>query len=178
MNKNNDFSSLLNKLQDLYSRIVSIILTTRLASYQNNNNHNLDIENKLIEKINKIRVNNKSTHNTLLKETPKNKEQHDSTSSLDYTSKVSTRTLSDLAKYFKSKAIGSELNLEMSEKLKKSTWEHIHNSIRFAHLGDDTAAKINAGIANNALKEAAHFMSAEEFQLFYNEIEQVIKHHE
>ena len=58
----------------------------------------------------------------------------------------------------------------MGEKLKYSTWSHIHTSTLQARQGNLSNAKMHAKIANNALKEAVHYMSEEDYKVFCNEV--------
>ena len=58
----------------------------------------------------------------------------------------------------------------MGEKLKKSTWSHIHTATLQARQGSLSNAKMHAGIANDALKEAAHYMSEEDYKVFCDEV--------
>jgi len=52
----------------------------------------------------------------------------------------------------------------MGERMKDSTWSHINTSLRKARKGETVNARLHAQIANDALKEAAHYMSAEDYQ--------------
>ena len=86
-------------------------------------------------------------------------------------SKVSRR-FGALARFFKrEKPRSSVLQPHLSEKLKKSIREHINTALRFARQGDVSSAKIHANLANNALKEIAHYMSEEEYASFEAEVE-------
>ena len=58
----------------------------------------------------------------------------------------------------------------MGEKLKHSTWSHIHTATLQARQGSLKNAKMNATIANDAFKEAAHYMSEEDYKAFCIEV--------
>ena len=62
----------------------------------------------------------------------------------------------------------------MGERLKSSTWSHLHLASMEARRGDAVAAKVHADIANQALKEAAHYMSDDEYKKFSGEVAQII----
>jgi hypothetical protein len=49
-------------------------------------------------------------------------------------------------------------------KLIQSIWDHLHSSIRSAKAGDAETARLHAGIMDNALREAANYVSEEEYQ--------------
>jgi len=58
----------------------------------------------------------------------------------------------------------------MGEKLKDSTWTHIHTAMLQARQGDAINAKLHAGIANNALKEAANYLTEEDYKVLCEEV--------
>lgn len=82
------------------------------------------------------------------------------------------RTLSGLGRYLRSRPKETVLDPEMSDKLKKSTWTHIHTALRLARQGDARTAKLHLDIASQALKEAAHHMSREDHIAFTVEVEE------
>ena len=83
-----------------------------------------------------------------------------------------SRALSGLGRYFRSKQTESVRDPEMSKKLKKSTWNHIHTALRLARQGEVRTARLHADIANHALHEAGHYMSEEEYRKFTLEVEE------
>ena len=82
------------------------------------------------------------------------------------------RTLSGLSRYLQSRRKESVLDPEMSDKLRKSTWTHIHTALRLARQGDARSAKLHLDIASQALREAAHYMSREDHIAFTVEVEE------
>ena len=66
-------------------------------------------------------------------------------------------------------------NQYMGEKLKDSTWSHIHTALLHARQGDVSNAKLHADIANGALKEAAHYMTEEDYNVFCGEVAKAFK---
>jgi len=81
-------------------------------------------------------------------------------------------TFSGLGRYFKSARTAVVLDPELSKKLKKSAWNHIHTAFRLARQGEARTAKLHLDIASQALKEAAHYMSREEHIAFTVEVEE------
>ena len=63
----------------------------------------------------------------------------------------------------------------MGEKLKDSTWSHIHTALLHARQGEAYNAKLHADIANEALKEAAHYMSEEDHKVLCGEVAKAFK---
>lgn len=80
--------------------------------------------------------------------------------------------------YFHSKKIFTPLKTNdpyLGEKLKDSTWSHIHAAQLQARQGNTINAKLHAGIANDALKEAAHYMSDKDYKDLCNEVTAIFK---
>lgn len=71
-----------------------------------------------------------------------------------------------LSDYFKKHNAPAEFASPLSEKLKSSAWAHTHSAIRFAHEGDYASAKLYADLANNAIHELGHYLSATDFMAF------------
>ena len=66
-------------------------------------------------------------------------------------------------------------NQYMGDKLKDSTWSHIHTALLQARQGDVSNAKLHADIANTALKEAANYMSEEDYKVLCAEVAKAFK---
>jgi hypothetical protein len=80
--------------------------------------------------------------------------------------------------YFHSKKTFTPLKTNdpyLGDKLKDSTWSHIHTAQLQARQGNTINAKLHAGIANDALKEAAHYMSDKDYQDLCNEVTAIFK---
>ena len=78
-------------------------------------------------------------------------------------------TLNGLSLYFK-KQKTQEHDPEMSEKLQKCVWDHVHTAHRSARSGDENTAKLHAGIATNAMKTLSHYMPEEEYTDFCTDV--------
>lgn len=170
-------NSLLNTLKRLRSRIVLLVLRKRMQQYHKEEGlDTYDIMESLSNHIDKLSV--------FSKEDPFGKEFKATWTIIKYrqneTSKgqappeaegeIANRTLSGLAKYFKTNGTERIMQPYLSEKLQNSTWEHIHTAIRLAHQGDQKNARLHADIANNALKEVAHYMTREGYKELVGEI--------
>lgn len=172
----NQASTLLHKLLALYSLISTRLLHKRI---------NADHESGQVE--------NKSNIPTLLSEhiyervassisdsekSDGSNQEIDSrgTESIDQPTRKNHggifKSLAGLFKHFRKRRTEAVLAPHLSEKLKKTVWDHIHKTLRFSHLGEMEHAKLHADITNNALKEAAHYMSSEEYIEFTSEIEE------
>ena len=63
----------------------------------------------------------------------------------------------------------------MGEQLKDSIWSHTHAATLNTRQGNVSKAKLHAQIANNALKEAAHYMSEEDYKVLCDEVAMTLK---
>ena len=79
-----------------------------------------------------------------------------------------------LTEAYKISASASPSDQCMGAKLTDSTWLHLHTSIMQARSGDVSKAKLHANIANDALKEAAHYMSEAEYRALCKEVEKAL----
>lgn len=82
------------------------------------------------------------------------------------------RAFGGLGRYFKSSRTEPVLDPELSEKLRNSTWHHIHTALRLARQGEAKTAKLHLDIASQALKEVAHYMPREDYIAFTVEVEE------
>jgi hypothetical protein len=71
----------------------------------------------------------------------------------------------------------SSLNLEprVGEQLQRRTIDYINTSLRMARYGDKAGAKLHAELAENAMRTAVQYLSAEEFQDFKTSVEGRLK---
>jgi len=168
-----DINRLIHALHGLYLKISAFNLLKRINCYRNNtcSTLNSDISNPLEKHINKLAEESKqgiassnitirSSTEVESQETKKNKKP------LTRLKKI----LGGLTRYFKMSARKIESNQYMSDRLKASTWDHIHTALMQARNGGVTTARLHADIANQALKEAGHYMSEENYKEFFNEV--------
>ena len=81
----------------------------------------------------------------------------------------------ELSGYLRGKRRATSLQPSVAEKLRKSAWEHVRTAARAAKEGNTEKAKLYAGLADNAIKEAARYMPAEDFRAFRQEVEESLK---
>jgi hypothetical protein len=181
--KNTSFyKDLIHAIEKLYSRITLRILHKRMNAYHqqlsldNFKEHTVDIKAPLFKYIDDINSNDQQIvtgiqtldYSFYLQITNRHIPSHYQFANQRV---VNKKNVSELSKYFKARHNGSELHLGIDEKLKHSTWEHIHAAIRHARLGDARVAKMHADIANHAYRELAHYVSNEVHTEFTVEIE-------
>lgn len=63
----------------------------------------------------------------------------------------------------------------LGERMQKSTLEHINQALGLARAGDTAGAKLHAGLAENAMKTAAHHMSPAGFAAFSATVEERLR---
>ena len=85
-------------------------------------------------------------------------------SHLETSSTAANRVKNPLSEYYDKKKSYTESKPHICNTLINSAWEHTHATIRNAHRGDIAAAKLHADLANSALKQAAHYLSDEEYK--------------
>lgn len=85
---------------------------------------------------------------------------------------IDRENIRELSRYFKERSNGSELHPAIEERLEHSTWEHVHEAIRYARNSDNRNAKMHADIACNACMELAHYMVEEHYLAFVIKIEE------
>ena len=81
----------------------------------------------------------------------------------------------DLSKYLRTRGRTTSLQPSLADKLKKSTWEHARTATRAAKAGNKAKAKLYTDLADNAMKEAARYMSADDFRAFRRDVEDSLK---
>jgi hypothetical protein len=75
-----------------------------------------------------------------------------------------------LSQYLVKKAADHDYHPDMGEKMRANTIEHIKKAMRLAKQGDEEGAKINADLADSAMKTAIEYMSEDEYVIFRQEV--------
>lgn len=177
MAKIHGISHLLQDLHDLYYKVCAIDLRNRMSLYHHNNVTKAapDISTSLKKHFDKLSQTSKPNMAGTARTTKPISTKRAARRS--YNRKWSNRQPKGITgmvnaflrprKIF-SRTISTDQN--MGEKLKHSTWSHIHTATLQARQGNLSNAKMHARIANDALKEAAHFMSEDDYKDFCNEV--------
>ncbi len=156
-----DFNSLIHSIQTLYHKLSLYLFNIRKQSgYSVTTKKPHDIKKNISKKINLLVKKSKNKTSNLPAE-------KDSVMSKQF---ASTGIDTHVA-HSKFKKEISEINPAIKEQLSKSTWSHIHAAIRNARQGKKTEARLYGELANNALKEAAHYMSEDEYLEFTTSID-------
>lgn len=174
-------SQLLRELRELYFRICDNELFRRLGLYRRYTDTNkiLDISTPLEDHLDELA----QTSNTNTADTSNNSPKAASKDTRESGSTVRPRkrrynVFQSVSVFFHTKKVFTPLktnDLELGEKLKESTLSHIHTAQLNARQGNTVNAKLHAGIANDALKEAAHYMSNKDYEGLCDEVSAIFK---
>lgn len=181
MSKKHGISRLLHDLQQLYYRVCAVDLRKRMTLYHRHigTNNAPDISSSLTKNLDKLTPTSKP--NTVDSSSPPSTTSSKRPGRPDNakpSSKQSHGILKTVSTFISHKKIFTSMKTSdpyMGEKLKESTWSHIHAAQLQARQGNIDNAKLHAGIANDALKEAAHYMSEDDYKVFCEEVTMVFK---
>lgn len=174
---NESRESVLNRIKRLYTKLFLVSLHNRIDSYHasSNTDHHNRISDSLDKLIDKTSEEASRTHSVRVDKNVQPPHRDSSTEVKksnklqDHETSMLSMTLNGLSVYFrKQKTI--EHDPQMSEKLKKCVWDHVHSAHRFARTGDANTARLHAGIATNAMKALSQYMPEEEYSDFYTEV--------
>jgi len=174
-----EIKTLIHALQKLYARITSLVLHKRMGSYRDEVGSvaDHDLATLLSDHIDRLAApgpeNSDRTQPQVSEQKVQAATQKPSPGRTHSGHQVSivSRTLNGLGRYFKLSRTES-VDPELSKKLKNSAWNHIHTALRLARQGEARTAKLHLDIANQALKEAAHYMSREDHIAFTVEVQE------
>lgn len=172
-----DINELLRALNSLFSKVVLLDLQKRTTSYKQQGSRDIqqDIVTPLSDCIDKL-----AQAQAPIVIQVANTEQPAAKINQDPAQLTSPQTATvgmlstNFSEYLKSHSIHSESGNYLGDKLKASTWSHFHTAVLKANEGDARTAKLHADIANQAMKEAGHYISDEDFKNFSEEIEKAL----
>lgn len=177
-----DINELLRSLNSLFSKVVLLDLRKRTTSYKQQGSRDIqqDIVTPLSECIDKLAACKSAQAQASIVMQATNIEQPAAKINQDPAQLTSPQTATvgvlstDFSEHLESHPIHSESGNYLGDKLQASTWSHFHTAILKANEGDAKTAKLHADIANQAMKEAGHYMSDDDFKNFSEEIEKVL----
>ena len=150
----NSIKVLLASLLALYSRLSALILNQRMTSYRKGDSALLD--KQILAALYDI------VEKTPAPETPDHQVSGGGSAAQadKVISDVSNRDVAIKAHATLSRMPSS---IHLGEKLSVSAWDHIRTSLRYVHEKNIGLAKMHADLANEALKQASHYMTDEEY---------------
>ncbi|TNF37416.1 MAG: hypothetical protein EP315_02670 [Gammaproteobacteria bacterium] len=174
-----DINELLRSLHSLFSHVARLDLQKRIETWkqQPGNNQPQDIAAPLSDYIDKLATSHSAASSTAGEADHASTAQPvpGETSSSTQKASVVNGFSTNLSEYLKSHPMHSDSDIYLGEKLRASTWSHIHTALLKARQGDVKAARVHADIANQAMKEAAHYLSEETFRQFADEIARALE---
>lgn len=181
MTTKNGLNRLLRALHELYYKLCDMDLHKRMNFYHRNTGTNKapDISASLSKHIDKLAPASKPTSpgatSTATVRSSKKASRPDNAKQRNqqpgWLNKMVTSIIRP-KKIFTSKI---KPDPYMGDKLKDSTWSHTHTALLHARQGEASTAKLHADIANEALKEAAHYMSEEDHKVLCEEVAKAFK---
>lgn len=181
MTKKHGISRLLHDLQEFYYKLCAMDLRKRMSLYHRNTSTNEapDISTSLTKHLDKLtpisksnRAGAASTTETMSSIRPI---RSDNAKQLSRQPRGIIKVVSG---FIRPKKIFTRIKPSdqyIGEKFKDSTWSHIHTAMLHARQGNVINAKLHAGIANDALKQAAHYLSEEDYKVLCEEVAKVFK---
>lgn len=178
-------TSLISSLHDLYARVAVQLWRWRINTYHKDLGQNLDadISHLLSGHVDRLSANGKAgqqrlsaageTADAVVTDNP------DVTPPSLYpeNSLLLGRVLSGLSRQFKKQSVLTPVDLETGAKLTKSTWDHIHAALRLARQGDERSARLHSDIANNAIREAGHYLPEDDYRDLVKAVTEYLQQH-
>lgn len=173
----NQNQTIIDKIRRLYTELFLVGLHNRIHSYRalppsDNHQEISSTLHKLIDEIIKEVSRNYSNEDykkvkfegivSSLPSDDPDKVQYHSTN-------IGSMTLNGLSLYLQDHHVQESHN-DLSDKLQRCVWDHVHSAHRLALAGDSNTAKLHADIACNAMKTLSAYMPAEKYSEFFNEI--------
>jgi len=157
---------LMDSLQVLYSRLSTLILNRRMERYRKERSVHLDKQiltalHDIFEKTSNPENLQAGADNGGPEELVSRESNTDPKAKRSNAAAAASH--SDLSSHLHSNLSKSSDSGHLGEKLKASAWDHIHTSLRTAREGKSDLAKMHAGLANEALRQASHHMTDEEY---------------
>jgi hypothetical protein len=181
MSNNRGISDLLQDLQALYYRLCALDLRKRMNLYHRNTGAREvpDVSTSLSRHLDKLASTSKPNTAATASTTKRIASRKPAGTDKVQQPGRQTQWLSKAVHAFiRPKKIYSAINTSdkyMGEKLKESTWTHIHTAMLQARQGDAINAKLHAEIASNALKEAAKYLTEEDYKALCEEVAKEFK---
>ncbi len=182
MEKQHQSGDLLQTLKQLFRRFFMLDLDRRIHSYhQSANPHRSQHINKSLNKQIDALVASSSKQSTISTR-PMTDDQPQRDSQLPPQEQKVQPVVSSVTQvghdYFESHPVHRDEAPCMGDQLKESAWSHLHSALLYARQGDAGRAKLHADIAHQALKEAAHYLSEEEYETLSNKLEEALAEHQ
>lgn len=171
-----DINELLRSVNSLLSKIVLLDLWKRTKAYKQHGSSDIqqDIATPLFDCIDKLAAQASAPIVAQASDNAQPAAEKTQDPAQPTRPQAADMLSSNISEDLKPHLIHSDSANHLGEKLKANAWSHFHTSILRAREGDARTAKLHANIANQALKEAGHYMSDEDFKIFSEEFAQAL----
>jgi hypothetical protein len=179
MAENRESNSLIGYLQDLYGRLVQAIFEIRSRDFSGSKpaDAGQGIQNLLSERMEKLAA---------ASEKPAGGGDRESgRGPVERPLSVGPRPVRrsgeggdaapDFTQHFHDRGADELVGSSVGDKIKARAVEHINKALLLARQGDMTNARMHAGIADSAVKEAARFMDGKEYGEFVELVKERLK---
>lgn len=158
--------TLLDSLQSLYTKLSFVILNRRIHSYRKESGAVMDkqILSTLFDIVEKT-PGGKNSKSVASEATPVTETDGLTSDDQKTGSEIKQRNAAPemLHKDLSNHLHKSSDSGNLGSKLRASAWDHIHTSLRYVREEKPDLAKMHAGLANEALQQASHHMTDEQF---------------
>jgi hypothetical protein len=174
--------ALLDSLQALLSKLSVLILNRRMGSYRKEGAapHDRQILSALYDMVDKTSAPQDPT--SIADDTANAVQTGDRSSGVSSSASgkterntVSETLQTDLSNHLRRSRSNASDAKSFGVKLKTAVWDHIHTSLRYTRQGNVDLAKMHADLAGEALQQASHHMTDEEYIEFKASILEELK---
>lgn len=181
MESEHGYSSLLQAIQQLYSKIATNALHMRMHLYHNDprqdQDNKVDISPPVIDRLLEIAEYEKNLPESLRgkgiaeHKSSTNPQWHEYESNEQAYESIDPEGMSELSRYLSEEHNHDLLHPELVYTLKNRIWQHTHDAIRCAHYGDYPNARLHTTIICNACRELSHYIDADMHKALVKTIE-------
>lgn len=181
MDKKGHSGDLLQTLKQLFRRFFMLDLDRRIQSYRQavKPHRSKQINKSLNEQIDALVAVSSKQSAIPARQMSDDRSHHDSPSpSKERDGQTVVATVAPVGHdHFENHTVHRDEDPCMGDQLRESAWSHLHSALLYARQGDAGRAKLHADIAHQALKEAAHYLSEEDYETLSNQLEQALAEH-
>jgi hypothetical protein len=176
MAENGEFKSLIGTLQQLYSRLVQMVIGVRrqIIPKTGAGASEQGVENLLSERLEKLAAvseqkgesSDEDAAPEALHSAPGVGAQR------SHEGRTGAAAAPDFTQHFHDRGADELVGASVGEKITSRALEHMNKALLLARKGDRANARLHADIANSAVKEAARYMSEGEYREFVNMVKE------
>ncbi len=176
-----ELNALLDALLNLQTQISSMLLSSRMQSFKPSDNarNGTDIAEQLKDKIahavTESRTSGHASEVPSSNSIRQDKAAPDGSAAPTKQSSPELRLFIGLSNSLSKRVATHKIQPRMTKKMEAKTMEYINKAMRLAKQGNAEGAKVNAELAESALKTVIEYMSEEECQAFKKEVENRMK---